>query len=109
MSNHFLPQQAAENNGGLTNGQLGLRAAKAVAADHGVDPITVWRWARAGLLEVVRIANRPYITMASLAEFHRKAAAGELARPLAGAAKKSAETRAGKQAQVETASATEAA
>jgi hypothetical protein len=74
----------------------GLRAAKAVARDEGVSDVTIWRRVKHGLLTAVNIAGRPYITTESLAEFYRRAAAGEFAKPPAGAARKSAETRAEK-------------
>jgi hypothetical protein len=81
-----------------TNGQPvivgGVRAAKAVARDEGTSAITIWRRVRAGLLTSVNIAGRPYITLESLAEFYRRAAAGEFAKPPPGAARKSAEARA---------------
>ena len=64
----------------------GLRAAKAVARDEGISAITVWRRVRAGLLTSVNIAGRPYITKESLAEFYRRAAAGEFAQDPVGAA-----------------------
>ena len=71
----------------------GLRAAKAVARDEGVSDVTIWRRVKLGLLTAVNIAGRPYITSASLAEFYRRAAAGEFAKSPAGAAKRSAEAR----------------
>ena len=76
-----------------------LRAAKAVADDEGVDPVSIWRRGRAGLIEIVHIANRPYVTLASLQEFYRRAAAGEFAKPPSGAARKSAEARSKKEKQ----------
>jgi hypothetical protein len=73
-----------------------LRAAKAVARDEGVSDVTIWRRVKAGLLTTVNISGRPYITNESLAAFYRRAAAGEFAKPPAGAARRSAESRAGK-------------
>jgi hypothetical protein len=81
-----------EGSHGITT--AGLRAAKAVARDEGVSDVTIWRRVRSGLLISVNIAGRPYITNASLAEFYRRAATGEFAKPPAGAAGKSAEARA---------------
>jgi hypothetical protein len=81
-------------NNGLPITTTGLRAAKAVARDEGVAPITIWRRVRAGLLTSINIAGRPYITLESLAEFYRRAAVGEFAKPPPGAARKSAEARA---------------
>jgi hypothetical protein len=77
----------------------GLRAAKAVARDEGVSDVTIWRRVKLGWLTAVNIVGRPYITTESLAEFYRRAAAGEFAKPPAGAARKSAEARAEKEGQ----------
>ena len=71
----------------------GLRAAKKVAEDLGVSPVSLWRCARAGRLRIVRIANRPFIDLQSLAEFQRAALDGKFETPLAGAAKTSADAR----------------
>jgi hypothetical protein len=46
-------------------------------------------------LTAVNIAGRPYITCESLAEFYRRAAAGEFAKPPAGAAGASWKARKG--------------
>lgn len=75
----------------------GLRAAKRVAEDMGVSSVSLWRWERAGRLRMVRIANRPYVDLESLAEFHRAALEGKYETPLAGAALKSAEERAARE------------
>ena len=75
----------------------GLRSAKRVAEDMGVSPVSIWRWGRDGRLRIVRIANRPYVDLESLAEFHRAALNGKYETPLAGAALKSAEERAAKE------------
>jgi len=90
------PTNPAPSNNGQTFTTPGLRAAKAVARDEGVSAVTIWRRVRLGLLTAVNIAGRPYITNESLAEFYRRAAAGEFAKPPGGAARKSAEARAEK-------------
>lgn len=74
-------------------GPSGLRAAKKVARDEGVSDVTIWRRVRRGLLVAVNIAGRPYITTDSLAQFYQRAAAGEFAKPPAGAAGKSSKAR----------------
>jgi len=76
----------------------GVRAARKVAEDLGVSPISLWRWARDGRLRIVRIANRPYVDLASLAEFQRAALEGKYETPLAGAAAASRKARVGKEA-----------
>lgn len=85
-----MKPQAISNNGPAVNG---LRAAKAVARDEGVSDVTIWRRVKLGLLIAVNIAGRPYITSESLAEFYRRAAAGEFAKPPAGAAGASRKAR----------------
>lgn len=57
----------------------GLRAARAVAADRGISLITIWRWSKRKWILTVNISGKVYVDMASLAEFDRKAAAGEFA------------------------------
>lgn len=64
-----------------------------------MSDVTIWRRVRRGLLTSVNIAGRPYITAESLSEFYRRAAAGEFAKPPAGAARKSAEARAAREGQ----------
>lgn len=87
-------QRSVPINDGQPVKIAGLRAAKAVARDEGTSAITIWRRVRAGLLTSVNIAGRPYITLESLEQFYRRAAAGEFAQRPAGAAGKSAEARA---------------
>ncbi len=48
-------------------------------AEVGVTPITAWRWRRKGWLKTVNIAGRQYLTASAIAEFHRRAVAGEFA------------------------------
>jgi hypothetical protein len=90
-----MKPQDITSNGLVTNG---LRSAKAVARDEGVSDVTVWRRVKLGLLTAVNIAGRPYITCESLAEFYRRAAAGEFAKPPSGAAGASRTARAEKEA-----------
>jgi hypothetical protein len=46
----------------------------------GVVPCTVWRWRKKGWLQTVNISGRQYLTASSIAEFNRRAAAGEFAK-----------------------------
>jgi hypothetical protein len=94
MNNYYYKSPRGDTSNSLGNELSGVRAAKAVASDHGVHPVTVWRWAKDGHLDIVHIANRPYVTLSSLEEFHRKALAGRLARPFGGAARRSKEAAA---------------
>ncbi|HEV2328789.1 MAG TPA: hypothetical protein VGY56_08390 [Verrucomicrobiae bacterium] len=80
-------------NAGQCTG-TGLRAARAVARDRGVSPITVWRWRRRGWISIVNISGKPYVDLASLARFDERARMGEFSQPPPGAARKSAEARA---------------
>ncbi len=58
-----------------------------------MDPVTIWRWRQNGWIKVVNICGKPYVDLASLAEFDRRAAAGEFAKAPAGAALISQEER----------------
>ncbi len=46
----------------------------------GVQPITAWRWRRKGWLRTVNICGRVYVARDTIADFERRAAAGEFAR-----------------------------
>ena len=52
----------------------GLRAAKAVARDRGISDVTIWRWGKRGWIKLINISGRPYVDLASMAEFDRRAA-----------------------------------
>jgi hypothetical protein len=71
----------------------GTRAAKAVARDRGVSDVTVWRWGKRGWIKIVNICGRPYVDLASLAEFDERARKGEFAAPPSGAAGASSKAR----------------
>lgn len=60
----------------------------------GVSDTTAWRWKEAGWIHPINISGRPYLRADDIAEFSRRAAAGEFSKPVRGAAAKSAETRA---------------
>jgi hypothetical protein len=45
----------------------------------GVSPVTAWRWRGKGWLKTIVIAGRHYITREAIAEFNRRAMAGEFA------------------------------
>jgi hypothetical protein len=46
----------------------------------GVTPITAWRWRRKGWLVTVNICGRQYVTSEAIADFVRRAEAGEFAK-----------------------------
>jgi len=48
-------------------------------ASFGVQPVTAWRWRRKGWLPVVNICGHCYISREAIADFERRAAAGEFA------------------------------
>ncbi|HEV2211095.1 MAG TPA: hypothetical protein VG167_20210 [Verrucomicrobiae bacterium] len=48
--------------------------------DAGISSTTIWRWRRAGWLEVTNIAGRLYLLPGALEKFERRAAAGEFSR-----------------------------
>jgi hypothetical protein len=70
-----------------------LRAGKAVCRDRGISDTTLWRWGQRGWIRLVNIYGRCYVDLPSLAEFDRRAALGEYAKPPSGAAKKAATQR----------------
>jgi len=63
---------------------------KTVARDEGISAQTIYRRGKKGLLTIVNICGRPYVTLESLDQFYRRAAAGEFARPPLGAAARAA-------------------
>ena len=71
----------------------GIRSAKSVADDLGVSAVTIWRWGRMGYLKIVRVANRPFVDLESLARFQSDAMSGRFTTELAGAAKQSESER----------------
>jgi len=46
----------------------------------GVDPSTIYRWRRQGLLKTINIYGRVYVPFKALVDFNRRAAAGEFAK-----------------------------
>jgi hypothetical protein len=56
-----------------------LLALNLFARQAGLSPITVWRWRKKGWFKTVNIAGRQYVRSEDLAEFKRRAAAGEFA------------------------------
>jgi hypothetical protein len=69
-----------------TTPTTGLRASRAVVRDRGISDVTLWRWCRRGWIRVVNICGKNYVDLQSLADFDRRAAAGEFSKPAAGAA-----------------------
>ena len=94
--NNTFPATASKTD--AQTGAVGLRAAKAVARDRGISDVTVWRWGKRGWITIVNVCGRPYVDLASLAAFDQRARNGEFAKPPSGAALKSAEARATKEA-----------
>jgi hypothetical protein len=75
----------------------GLRAAKAVCRDRGISDTTLWRMGKRRWIKIVNICGKCYVDLQSLADFDRRAAAGEFAKPPHGAARTAAETRAARE------------
>jgi len=75
----------------------GLRSAKAVCRDRGESEVTLWRRRKLGLIKCVNIFGKVYVDLQSLAEFDRRAAAGEFAKPPSGAAAASKKARLAKE------------
>lgn len=57
----------------------GILALKKFGREAGLSSVTLWRWRKAGWINTVNIAGRPYLTADGLAEFNRRAGAGEFA------------------------------
>jgi|GEM_PF-1263098 len=57
-----------------------LVAINAWLASLGVQPVTAWRWRRKGWIATVNVAGRVYVSRDAIAEFERRAAAGEFAK-----------------------------
>jgi hypothetical protein len=55
--------------------------------ERGLSAATLWRFRRRGWLHTLNIAGRPYVTAAGLADFERRAEAGEFSQQPSGAAK----------------------
>jgi hypothetical protein len=92
------PTNPAPSNNGQPVTTTGLRAAKAVARDRGISDVTLWRWNRRKWIKTVNICGKNYVDLQSLADFDRRAAAGEFAKAPAGAAGASSRARAEREA-----------
>jgi len=51
-------------------------------AEMGVTATTGWRWRKKGILRTINIYGRLYLSDDAIAEFHRRASAGEFAAEL---------------------------
>jgi len=76
---------------------MGLRSARAVCRDRGISDVTLWRWRSRGWIKTSNVSGKIYVDLASLADFDRRAAAGEFAKLPHGAAGKSADARAARE------------
>jgi len=56
----------------------------------GIHPITVWRWRKAGYLETININGHVYISKSQIADFEKRARAGEFSKKHATYSKKHA-------------------
>ena len=61
-------------------GQPGHRQRQQILPEAGISPVTAWRWQRKGWLVTVNIAGRPYLTSEAVANFLRRAEAGDFAK-----------------------------
>lgn len=86
-----------------TEAQPGLISFDKWLKGVGRSDVTGWRWVQKGWLqEPVNIAGKPYLTAENIAQFNRRAAAGEFAKKPHGAAAVATEAR---QSKLQTASA----
>lgn len=51
-------------------------------AESGISPVTAWRYRRKGWLKTINISGRHYVTREAIAEFNRRAQAGEFSKVL---------------------------
>jgi hypothetical protein len=58
----------------------GMRPLSQFAADLGKTPSTVWRWRKLGMLDVVNICGKLYVSDEAIQKFKTRAAAGEFSR-----------------------------
>lgn len=63
-----------------SNTSGGLVALNTWLTQVGVTPVTAWRWRRNGWLKTVNIQGRVYLSDEALAEFKRRAEAGDFAK-----------------------------
>jgi hypothetical protein len=94
-----------DEKNGIKDGATGLIAQSKFCSDAGIDPVTAWRYVQRGWLRPVKLANRVFFRASDLAEFERRAVAGEFARPASGAAAQKQQQRAerlARQAEVNT-------
>lgn len=63
-----------------SDSEASLVAVNVFARQAGLSPVTLWRWRRLGWLKTINICGRQDISREDLAEFKRRAAAGEFAR-----------------------------
>lgn len=57
-----------------------LIALEALERSMEVSPITTWRWRKKNWLKVINISGRNYVSRQALAEFNRRAEAGEFSK-----------------------------
>lgn len=61
--------------------EASLLAVNLFTRQAGISACTLWRWRKLGWLRTTNIAGRQYISSEDLAEFKRRAAAGEFSKP----------------------------
>jgi hypothetical protein len=71
----------------------GMRSAKAFCRDRGISDVTLWRWEGRGWIRTANISGKKYVVLESVAEFDRRALAGEFSKAPAGAAAASRSAR----------------
>ena len=68
------------SNSGQAATPVALMALSKFARESGISPVTLWRWRRLGWLQTLNVAGRQYISGQAIAEFQRRAEAGEFAK-----------------------------
>jgi len=74
-------QPATEATGIPLNAQPPLALDKYLH-ESGISPVTAWRYRRKGWLKTINICGRHYVTREAIADFNRRAQAGEFSKTL---------------------------
>jgi hypothetical protein len=71
------------NTNSIESGDRAILSLRKFTRDAGIHNSTAWRWRHRGWLKTVNVGGRQYITRDGLAEFMRRAEAGEFAKNMA--------------------------
>ncbi len=75
-----MTSQTDSSNGGSGNNPAPIQSFATFLRSLDRDTVTGWRWRKAGMIQTLNICGRQYVTAEAVAEFKRRAEAGEFAR-----------------------------